>query len=802
MRKRWIALVLIFALLMGMTACTGGNSETEPTESTTQEPETTSLPTTTQAPEPTAHELFAEAVEPLKGASNISMGFEAREEHKVWEDLFVQTISGTAVFEGLDSELVGQVDAMVHYNGNDAIAYTELFVDGSTYATYGEKKYRDEAGQEAFFERQYPPCLFDPENFASGEVEKSDQGTVLKFSDATAMETWVAADYAVLQEATGEVVLSTKGISSMRYTVTYRQGSADIVLEVSTTPSVEAEASLGTEPPTDGDSYVLLSYCWAPRIMDRAIRNWNASESSSASISELLINQAAGVLYYGRSISYEHSADRPLMKERVFTQVMLPDGTEEMETESIYRSGVLTVKQDGKTQVVKSGDRTIEQYVSEIFQEDMMDVSWIETCEVSAMGELFFFEFTSQNAECLEHFKSDTTAAFFGDSDPLASIASKYEEKGFSGYMGVDPDTWLPTSYGFDYKGLYTVEGQECEHSQSYNAQLVGSDPMAYHTITDKYPEEEKPPVEATPLLYRVTGADGSEMWLFGTIHVGDERTAFLPQEIYDAFEASDALAVEFNLNEDDKNMEEDEEYADSITELYYYTDDSQTKDHLEEEVYEAAVKMLKCLGQYNSNMDYMKPFVWESSITGALRQNGRRLFSEKGMDRRLLDLAEKAGKEILDVESAEEQTQMLSNFSDGLQEQLLKEALTYERSSYNEGLLELFEMWCAGDEETLRKYINDEEEETEEDTEEDTEGDTEEETTEVDEELEALRQEYENAMSTERDINMIEIAKGYLTSGKTVFYAVGLAHLLADDGLVDGLRAAGYTVELVEYKK
>ena len=48
----------------------------------------------------------------------------------------------------------------------------------------------------------------------------------------------------------------------------------------------------------------------------------------------------------------------------------------------------------------------------------------------------------------------------------------------------------------------------------------------------------------------------------------------------------------------------------------------------------------------------------------------------------------------------------------------------------------------------------------------------------------------------------MIEVAKGYLESGKTVFYAVGLAHLLKNDGLVDGLRAAGYTVELVEYAK
>ena len=117
-------------------------------------------------------------------------------------------------------------------------------------------------------------------------------------------------------------------------------------------------------------------------------------------------------------------------------------------------------------------------------------------------------------------------------------------------------------------------------------------------------------------------------------------------------------------------------------------------------------------------------------------------------------------------------------------------EALTYSRSEYNRELMELFEMWCAGDEEALRSYLNDEDAEEEAETEE------------MDEEEKALYEEYRNAMSTERDINMIEVAKGYLESGKTVFYAVGLAHLLTDDGLVDGLRAAGYTVELVQYQK
>ena len=54
--------------------------------------------------------------------------------------------------------------------------------------------------------------------------------------------------------------------------------------------------------------------------------------------------------------------------------------------------------------------------------------------------------------------------------------------------------------------------------------------------------------------------------------------------------------------------------------------------------------------------------------------------------------------------------------------------------------------------------------------------------------------------MEIDRNAGMLEVAKKYLESGDTVFYAVGLAHLLAEDGLVFTLRDAGYTVELVPY--
>ena len=90
--------------------------------------------------------------------------------------------------------------------------------------------------------------------------------------------------------------------------------------------------------------------------------------------------------------------------------------------------------------------------------------------------------------------------------------------------------------------------------------------------------------------------------------------------------------------------------------------------------------------------------------------------------------------------------------------------------------------MWCRGDEAELIEYLSVSDEALAEMTE---------------EEL-ALYEEYVYAMSTQRNAGMLEVAKEYLSSGDVVFYAVGLAHLLESDGLVNTLREAGYTVELV----
>ena len=359
-----------------------------------------------------------------------------------------------------------------------------------------------------------------------------------------------------------------------------------------------------------------------------------------------------------------------------------------------------------------------------------------------------------------------------------------------TGYLSIDKNTGLPLALGYYFEGYHTLEGDEymisLQQDQSFD--LISME--TYETIKEEGPVPAEPDEKATPLFYHVTGEDGQEMWLLGTIHIGDARTSYLPQEIYDAFDAADALAVEFNSEAFDEEMENDEEFSDEVTSNYFYDDGTTAKDHVkDEELFRHAEMYLKATGNYHMNVPYMKISLWSNSIDNFFRRQSYGLSSTQGVDNQLIWRAQAQEKEILDVESGLFQTQMLTGFSDGLQEMLLEESVYADPYEYVQGIWELFEMWCAGDEATLIAYLNDD------DTEEDPDA------PELTDEEQGYLDEYNNAMGTDRNDDMHDVAVGYLESGDVVFYAVGLAHLLAEDGLVNTLRDAGYTVELVTFE-
>lgn len=278
-----------------------------------------------------------------------------------------------------------------------------------------------------------------------------------------------------------------------------------------------------------------------------------------------------------------------------------------------------------------------------------------------------------------------------------------------------------------------------------------------------------------TPLLYKVTDSDGDNLWLFGSIHVGKEEFYPLPNYVTQAFNESEALAVEFDI----VAFEKDLSAQISAMETLVYTDTTTIKDHIPEEIYTRAVEILEEHDIYNPLIDYYIPSVWESLIQNAILLK-LKVDTELGIDKHMIDTAYENEKPILDVESAKFQYELMANFSPELQEFLLKDAVeAYDKlDEYGKDLENLIECWSNGDEKGFEKYF---EEEAPEDP----------------DEL-ALYEEYSKALITDRNNSMTEYAVEALNEGKELFICVGAAHIVGETGMATQLEELGYTVEVV----
>jgi len=280
----------------------------------------------------------------------------------------------------------------------------------------------------------------------------------------------------------------------------------------------------------------------------------------------------------------------------------------------------------------------------------------------------------------------------------------------------------------------------------------------------------------AKPLLYKVTDADGNVVWLFGSIHVGREDYYPLPAYVLDAYEGADSLAVEADIIAFEKDVQQQ---VDALSCLVY-RDRTTIKDHISQELYTKAVEVLKDLNTYMSALDLYCPAVWSSLIDSTLAEQ---LGSDAnlGIDLHLLERAYTDKKQIIEIESAQFQYQMMADFSDELQAKLLEDSLEmYDNLELaKEDLNQLMDLWASGDEQAFAAYLASEDDDL------------------TAEEL-PLYEEHNDAMIVRRNQSMTDYAENALKSGKEVFICVGAAHVVGNGAMAQLLAQRGYTVELI----
>ena len=772
--KRFLAMFLCFAMLVSLAGCG--------TEPVTTEPAETTVPTTTAEPEPTAAEIYADAADALAAKEDLQMDVTYIREMKVGMDTFKETIQQDLTLRDIGTDGFCASLEETWYNGSYCTVTSEVITGNKLFCERNYDRFSADMTAEEYLERMLPAVLLDAERYETVEQEGND----FLFTGATELEEWVGGHYAWEISAEGTVKTDGSGnITESAYKASYRQGTSEVTLSVTVKIGEDEGKAIGV--PAKADTYILQDTPDGPAIVQRVIGYLLQADSVESGYMETATLEAGGVagVTMMEISAWGRTATQAAKFDQTFQMVSLEDGDtlEEYTWEETYVDGVMSTSEDGKKPTQeKMSPSGIRDGVDNWLLSSIPDALKIVDYDLKQIGDVLILEYSMDPASS-EATVDGILDTYLVDPDGYRESATRYSSWEAKGYLCLDASTLLPLAATMNISGTHTIDGKKRATSLDVRQDFRLGRKDAYETITGEPLPGEEPESKPTPLFYRVTGSEGQQMWLLGTIHVGDVRTEYLPREIYDAFDSADALALEFESDAFLEQAESDQELMAQIRRAYLYSDGTLVADHIsDQQLYSDTIRLLEVTGQYTQMMELFKPYFLGQMLSSFLEERTMLLSSDYGVDFLLEDRANAQGKEIRSVESGMSQIQMMADFSDALQEMLLKESVYYGHVGSGVAAGELFEMWCRGDEAELREYINAEPED-------------------MTEEEKRLYEEYEKAISTDRDFGMVEVAKGYLESGDTVFYAVGLAHLLAENGLVDSLRAAGYTVELVPYE-
>lgn len=785
--KQILSMLLCMALLLGAVGCAAAPVET--------------VPPTTQAPtEPPTDQVYNLAVSTLDQQSDLTLDLCITTTTTVDAQVFTEQRAQTLRYNGRGTENLSiSMDETLmydlsHESETEPLTYSEVYAAGTLYTRFGDDYLFSAAlRSEEATARYCPAVLLDATLYGSLSSQISSGNTVISFADPIAPESWAIPEGAQMQDASGSATISNSGaLQSMHYTLTYQYGSAEVTLDVESTIQATAEA---VTIPDNVTQYTQLQYADALYVFLRTSGLATQAKSITTSSLESIFSQAGGVMR-NQSTTMNLTRFNDDFQTKVDIDLFLMDysynQSQSLKQEEVYRDGKYTVTVDDGVPTTQSGVdlSIIKEYCSSILLSHMADPSFWADAVMTDLGSLYLIEYT-YTEDFGNTIQNSISSLFWEEASYLNNLATAYVNNETTGYLSIDKYTGLPVSAGYYFQGTHTIQNQDyimtLQSDQSIESPAFG----AYREITGENLPESEPETQATPLFYHVTGTDGQEMWLLGTIHVGDARTAYLPQQIQDAFAASDALALECDTKAFEDEMESNDALQEQVSGYYYYSNGNTLEAMMDAADYTAAQKLLQAVGSYNLNMPYAKPYLWSNSIEQFYLRQGAQLHSDQGVEERLKAWAEEQDKGIREVESSLFQIQMLTGFSDELQLLMLSETMETTAQEFWMDTYELYDLWCSGDETALRAKLSEEEDTS----------------SFSDEELEKyeaqapLWEEYNNAISVDRNEGMRKAAIEYLESGDVVFYAVGLAHLLdSTNGLVDALRDAGYTVELVSY--
>ena len=266
---------------------------------------------------------------------------------------------------------------------------------------------------------------------------------------------------------------------------------------------------------------------------------------------------------------------------------------------------------------------------------------------------------------------------------------------------------------------------------------------------------------------------ENSSVWVLGSIHLADSTLYPLAPVIDSAFAHSDELAVELNMNDEEVVKEVGEQSA-----AQGLLTEGTLRDLLPQDMWNTVDSLCTAWNVPIVMIEKTRPWLAAMTLSSyAFMQAG--LNPEYGIDYVLLDRAAMDGKAIVGLETAEEQIGALADTteSDSAGVYYLKTTL-HEIAEFESLVSNLMHAWKTGDDEMLRRLLDDGEEE-------------------VPLQESKFKDEFEQRIYVNRNAKMADSIATFLREDRKVFVVVGVAHLaLEKDTVIETLRKRGFKIE------
>ena len=283
---------------------------------------------------------------------------------------------------------------------------------------------------------------------------------------------------------------------------------------------------------------------------------------------------------------------------------------------------------------------------------------------------------------------------------------------------------------------------------------------------------EREPSLETTTGVSKPIGGNlfvwkisspSSRAFLMGSIHMGNNAVYPLYSSIEESYEIADNLVVEVDISNVDPITT-----TQLLMEYGTYPEGESLKGNLSEGLYTRLSKVFGDSGISILMLDGFRPWVI-STLIEEMQLEEKGYSAEYGIDMYFLKKAKEDAKNIIELETAEFQLELLSSLSDELMITVIEDTL--DNPLVKEDIERLFNAWESGDVKLLEAVVFEDIAEN------------------------PMFEPYYMKVYTERNYQMAEKIEEFMADDQIYFIVVGAAHLVGEEGLLIILEERGYEI-------